>query len=87
MKEYLKKDLSYKSGRILGSMCTQPHPEAVQIFSKYIDKNLGDPALFPGTAEIERLFIKKIGKMSLTVPLEHLLCTKDMRTFGKIYNF
>lgn len=57
----LSKDLSYDSGFIMGSMCTEPSSFAIEIFAKYISKNLGDPGLFPGTAEIEIELIKEIG--------------------------
>ncbi|MEM3710079.1 MAG: hypothetical protein QXL46_04140, partial [Nitrososphaerales archaeon] len=54
LNEYLKEDLTYKSGRILGSMCTSPHAFAKRIFIKAIDKNLGDAGLFPGTMKLEQ---------------------------------
>lgn len=54
LEEKLKADLTYRSGRILGSMCTRPHPLARRVFAKYLEKNLGDPGLFKGTVEIER---------------------------------
>ncbi|WP_457751853.1 tyrosine decarboxylase MfnA [Thermococcus sp.] len=46
-------DLTFDSGRILGSMCTYPHPLAVKIIEKYIDRNLGDPGLHVGSRKIE----------------------------------
>ncbi|MHC1625890.1 MAG: tyrosine decarboxylase MfnA [Methanoculleaceae archaeon] len=39
---------------VLGSMCTLPHPVAVRAHTLFLETNLGDPGLFPGTAEIER---------------------------------
>ncbi len=57
----LAKDLTYESGRILGSMCTIPHEFAREVFMRYMEKNLGDPGLFPGTAEIEREVIQQMG--------------------------
>ena len=61
--EFLSKDLSYTSGHIMGSMCTQPSDFAVEIFSKYIWKNLGDPGLFPGSKELEMDLIKTLGDL------------------------
>ena len=55
------KDMTYKSGKILGSMCSSPHEFAREIYIKYLEKNLGDPGLFPGTAEIERELIHELG--------------------------
>lgn len=56
-------DLTYESGRILGSMCTNPDKFALEVFSRYACKNLGDPGLFPGTQEVERDLINEIGKL------------------------
>ncbi len=55
-----RKDYSFSSGKILGSMCTQPHQIARDAYIEFIDKNIGDPRLFPGTKEIENLFLKFI---------------------------
>jgi len=57
------KDFSFSSGHILGSMCTEPHPIAVEAYNMFIETNLGDPGIFPGTKEIEDKVIKMIGKM------------------------
>jgi len=43
LEKRLKIDLTFDSGKILGSMCTYPHPLAQKIIQKYIDRNLGDP--------------------------------------------
>jgi len=47
-------DLTFDSGRILGSMCTSPHPFARKVFELYMDRNLGDPGLHKGSRKIER---------------------------------
>ena len=54
IEKLLENDYSYEPGRILSSMCTDPHPIALGSFLKYHQKNLGDPALFPGAQELER---------------------------------
>jgi tyrosine decarboxylase/aspartate 1-decarboxylase len=59
----LVKDMTYESGRILGSMCTFPHEFAREVYIHYLEKNLGDPGLFPGTAEIERELIQELGTL------------------------
>ena len=51
------KDYTFSSGRILGSMCTQPHPIAKEAYIKFLETNLGDPELFPGLKEIESEFL------------------------------
>ena len=57
----ISNDMSYKNGRIISSMCTYPDTFGVELFSKYIDKNIGDSKLFPGVVEIEKEVIKMIG--------------------------
>ena len=56
-------DHDYADGRILGSMCTQAHPFAKEVYCKFIDTNLGDPGLFQGTKRIEEEVVKSIGKL------------------------
>lgn len=56
-------DYDYADGRILGSMCTQPHPFAKEVYYKFLDTNLGDPGLFKGTKLIENKVIDSIGKL------------------------
>ena len=58
-----EKDYSFSSGRILGSMCTQPHPIAKEAYLKFLETNLGDPEIFPGTKEIESKLIAFISDL------------------------
>ncbi|RLF33995.1 MAG: tyrosine decarboxylase MfnA [Thermoplasmata archaeon] len=58
-----KKDYSFSSGHILGSMCTQPHPIAKKAYNMFLETNLGDPKLFPGTKEIENRLLKFISDL------------------------
>ncbi len=60
-------DSTFLSGRILGSMCTQPHPIALEAYSQFLATNLGDPALFPGSKKIEKKYIDFIKEL-LHVP-------------------
>jgi tyrosine decarboxylase/aspartate 1-decarboxylase len=59
----LQRDFSYSSGKILSSMCTSPHGFAKQIYRMYLEKNLGDPSLFPATAELEHEAIQMLGSL------------------------
>ena len=59
----LKRDLTYESGRIIGSMCNEPHPFARKLFADFLEKNLGDSGLFPATAELEKEAIQMIGNL------------------------
>jgi tyrosine decarboxylase/aspartate 1-decarboxylase len=53
LRKYKEKDLTHRSGRILGSMCTCPHPVGVRAYSMFLESNLGDPGLFPGTKALK----------------------------------
>ncbi len=55
------KDASYD--RVLSAMCTRPHPIAVKAHLQFIESNLGDFGLFPGTKELEEKAISLIGGM------------------------
>ncbi len=57
----LNKDFSYSSGQILSSMNSEPL--ARDIFTKYLHTNLGDPALFKGTANIEQYVVRILGEL------------------------
>ena len=63
LEEIHKLDFDYKDGRILGSMCTEAHPFAKEVYCKFLDTNLGDPGLFKGTKSIENKVIKSIGEL------------------------
>ena len=58
-----QKDYSFSSGQILGSMCTSPHPIAKKAYLEFLETNLGDPELFPGTKEIESRLIDFISNL------------------------
>jgi len=58
-----QRDFCFSSGHILGSMCTVPHPIAQEAYIKFLETNLGDPELCPGTKEIETRFIGFISKL------------------------
>jgi len=61
LKCFKKMDIAYKSGRILGSMCTGPHKVGVEAYSMFLESNLGDPGLFKGTRQIEKEVIEMLG--------------------------
>ncbi|MEW6071285.1 MAG: tyrosine decarboxylase MfnA [Planctomycetota bacterium] len=56
-------DLTYASGRILGSMISAPHPFAEDVYRRYLEKNVGDPGLFPATAAIEEEAVGMLGSL------------------------
>ncbi len=61
LRKYKEKDLTHRSGRILGSMCTCPHPVGVRAYTMFLESNLGDPGLFPGTKALEDEVITMLG--------------------------
>jgi len=58
-----QQDFSFSSGHILGSMCTRPHPITREAYIRFLETNLGDPELCPGTKEIESRFIAFISRL------------------------
>lgn len=61
LSERLGVEFSFKTGRILGSMCTQPHPFAAKVFRRYMEKNLADQGLFPEVNKLETEVVGIIG--------------------------
>jgi len=58
-----RRDERYGGGRILGSMCTEPHWFAREVFSMFMDVNLGDAGLFPGTKALEREVVSALASL------------------------
>ena len=58
-----KKDLDLSYSCILSSMCTPPHYIAIKAHRLFMETNLGDPGLFPGTASLERLLIDRMAEL------------------------
>lgn len=48
-----KDDFSFSSGRVLGSMCTQPLDIAKVAHGMFLEANLGNPGLYPGSKRLE----------------------------------
>lgn len=63
LNEYKKMDLSYDSGRILGSMCTKPDSVGLEAYKMFIETNLGDAGLFTGTSMMENEVIQIMGEL------------------------
>ena len=60
---FQEKDFSFSSGHILGSMCTKPHPIAREAYLKFLETNLGDPEMFPGTMKMESELLAFIARL------------------------
>ncbi len=61
LEEFRKKDIPYS--KVLGSMCTVPHPIAVKAHMMFIETNLGDPGIFKGTKELENKLVRLLGEI------------------------
>lgn len=59
----LSRDLSFTDGHILGSMCSAPDSIVPRVFAEFLEKNIGDPGLFPATVDLERDVIRIIGSL------------------------
>ncbi len=51
--EAKNKDLSFSSGKVFGSMCTEPLQLSKKVHSMFLEANLGNPGLCKGTQELE----------------------------------
>ena len=56
-------DLKYRDGRILCSMCTEPHPAAKNAHNLFLSSNLGDAGLFPGSQLLEKKVIAQLAAL------------------------
>jgi len=59
----LTHDKSYKKGNVISTMCTYPDTFAQELFSTFIDRNIGDANLFPGVVELEKENIHMLGEL------------------------
>lgn len=58
-----KKSRDLDHDYILSSMCTLPHSVAIRAHCMFMETNLGDPGLFPGTFSLEQLLLKRFGNL------------------------
>jgi tyrosine decarboxylase / aspartate 1-decarboxylase len=63
LKKILKEDQQYDDGRILCSMCTKPNSTARMAYELFLNSNLGDPGLFPGSAKLEKEAIADLASL------------------------
>ncbi len=61
LEKLLEGDLSFSGESILGSMCTLPHPTSARVYSRYLDRNIGDPGLHPRLFALEAETIRLLG--------------------------
>jgi tyrosine decarboxylase/aspartate 1-decarboxylase len=63
LRNFKEQDMTYRSGKILGSMCTCPHEVGVKAYGMFLESNLGDPGLFQGTKTMEDEVIAMFGNI------------------------
>jgi tyrosine decarboxylase/aspartate 1-decarboxylase len=63
LRKFKREDMTYKSGRILGSMCTCPHEVGIEAYYMFLESNLGDSGLFKGTRKMEKEVIAMLGEL------------------------
>jgi tyrosine decarboxylase/aspartate 1-decarboxylase len=63
LKHALEEDQKYGDGRILCSMCTQPPVLAKKAHEMFLNANLGDPGLFPGSARLEKEAVNMLSEL------------------------
>jgi tyrosine decarboxylase/aspartate 1-decarboxylase len=63
LKKFKNRDMTHRSGKIFGSMCTCPHPVGLKAYQMFLESNLGDPGLFKGTKAMEYEVIKLLGDL------------------------
>jgi len=63
LEEFYSKDRHFTDGMTVGSMCTAPHPLAIRAHMRFIESNLGNAGLYPGTREMEEHVLTMLGEM------------------------
>jgi len=63
LRKFWAQDLRYEDGRILCSMCTDPHRVAKTAHSLFSSSNLGDSGLFLGSLRLEKEVIQKLAAL------------------------
>ncbi|MBS3816535.1 MAG: tyrosine decarboxylase MfnA [Candidatus Thermoplasmatota archaeon] len=61
--EAREKDMNFSSGRIFGSMCTESPDLAKEVYSRFLESNLGNPGLYPGTSQLEEEVHEAVGSL------------------------
>ncbi|MGC8692295.1 MAG: tyrosine decarboxylase MfnA [Thermoplasmata archaeon] len=56
-------DYHYEDGNIIGYMTTHPLPISIWAHNLFIDSNMGNPKLFPGTSKMEKYVVRWLSKL------------------------
>ncbi len=57
------KDHHFGDGHVISSMCTKPLDIAAEAHSMFIESNLGNAGLYPGTLDLEKQVVAAIGQL------------------------
>jgi len=63
LRKIREQDARYEDGGILCSMCTNPHPVAKRAHQMFLNSNLGDSGIFPGSQRLEKEVIRKLATL------------------------
>ena len=63
LNEAHEEDFHFGEGRILGSMCTQPIEGSIDVHANFIESNLGNPGLYPGTQRLEKRIVSMASEL------------------------
>ncbi|MCW4007703.1 MAG: tyrosine decarboxylase MfnA [Candidatus Bathyarchaeota archaeon] len=63
LKKFLEQDRGYADGKILCSMCTSPHSIARTAHRWFLNPNLGDAGLFPGSLKLEKEAVQRLAAL------------------------
>jgi tyrosine decarboxylase / aspartate 1-decarboxylase len=63
LRKIREEDARYEDGGILCSMCTDPHPLAKRAHQMFLNSNLGDSGIFPGSQRLEKEVIQKLATL------------------------
>ncbi len=58
-----EENMNFSSGKIFGSMCTEPLETAKEVYTRFLESNLGNPGLYPGTVRLEEDVHEAIGSL------------------------
>ncbi|MFO7618399.1 MAG: tyrosine decarboxylase MfnA [Thermoplasmata archaeon] len=63
LRDALSKDHHFSDGHVISSMCTKPMDIAAEAHAMFIEANLGNAGLYPGTLGLEKQVVGAISRM------------------------
>jgi len=63
LKQFSSRDHHFDDGDIFGSMCTKPHDAAIKAHMMFLEANLGNRGLYPGTSDMENEVVEDVGTL------------------------